>query len=164
MKINKLILAITVTLFGIQIGNAQKESVTVTAIGFYNLENLFDTEDDPDIWDEEFTPDGVAERIAPVGHVVKAGQVVAVVSAGGAGRSGSDIYGTNCMACHTSGIAGAPMLGDAGAWTDRLTKGIETVYTNAINGINGMPARGTCMDCSDDEVIAAIDYILDNSK
>ena len=61
-------------------------------------------------------------------------------------------------------IAGAPMLGDAGAWTDRLTKGIETVYTNAINGINGMPARGTCMDCSDDEVIAAIDYILDNSK
>ena len=164
MKINKLILAITVTLFGIQIGNAQKESVKVTAIGFYNLENLFDTEDDPDIWDEEFTPDGVAERIAPVGHVVKAGQVVAVVSAGGAGRSGSDIYGTNCMACHTSGIAGAPMLGDAGAWTDRLTKGIETVYTNAINGINGMPARGTCMDCSDDEVIAAIDYILDNSK
>ena len=43
-------------------------------------------------------------------------------------------------------------------------KGIETVYSNAINGINGMPARGTCMDCSDDEVIAAIDYILDNSK
>ena len=108
--------------------------------------------------------EAVAERIAPVGHVVKAGQVVAVVSAGGAGRSGGDIYGTNCMACHTSGIAGAPMLGDAGAWTDRLTKGIETVYTNAINGINGMPARGTCMDCSDDEVIAAIDYILDNSK
>ena len=101
--------------------------------------------------------EAVAERIAPVGHVVKAGQVVAVVSAGGAGRSGSDIYGTNCMACHTSGIAGAPMLGDAGAWTDRLTKGIETVYTNAINGINGMPARGTCMDCSDDEVIAAAD-------
>ena len=51
MEINKLILAITVTLFGIQIGNAQKESVKVTAIGFYNLENLFDIEDDPVIWD-----------------------------------------------------------------------------------------------------------------
>lgn len=107
----------------------------------------------------------VADRIAPVGHVIKAGQVVtAVASAGGAGRSGSDIYGTNCMACHTSGIAGAPMMGDAVAWAERLTQGIETVYANAINGIRGMPMRGTCMDCSDDEVIAAIDYILDNSK
>ncbi|MDA9599058.1 c-type cytochrome [bacterium] len=106
----------------------------------------------------------VAERIAPVGHVVKSGQVVAVASAGGKERSGSDIYGTNCMACHTSGIAGAPMFGDSGAWAMRLAQGIETVYSNAINGINGMPARGTCMDCSDDEVIAAIDYILGNSK
>jgi cytochrome c5 len=106
----------------------------------------------------------VAERIAPVGHVVKSGQVVAVASTGGTERSGSDVYGTNCMACHTSGIAGAPMFGDSGAWATRLAQGIETVYSNAINGINGMPARGTCMDCSDDEVIAAINYILDNSK
>ena len=68
------------------------------------------------------------------------------------------------MACHASGIAGAPMCGDSGAWVTRLAQGIETVYSNAINGINGMPARGTCMDCSDDEVIAAINYILDNSK
>ena len=107
----------------------------------------------------------VAERIAPVGHVMMAGQVVtAVASAGGAGRSGSDIYGTNCMACHTSGIAGAPMMGDSVAWAERLEQGIETVYANAINGIRGMPMRGTCMDCSDDEVIAAIDHSLDNSK
>ena len=78
MKINKLILAITVTLFGIQIGNAQKESVKVTAIGFYNLENLFDTEDDPDIWDEEFTPDGskawtkdkYAEKLTNMAYVI----------------------------------------------------------------------------------------------
>jgi cytochrome c5 len=90
--------------------------------------------------------------------------VTAMVSAGGTGRSGSDIYGTNCMACHTSGIAGAPMMGDAVAWAERLEQGIETVYANAINGIRGMPMRGTCMDCSDDEVIAAIDHILDNSQ
>jgi cytochrome c5 len=108
----------------------------------------------------------VAERIAPAGHVVKAGQVVAAVavSAGGSARAGDAIYNRNCMACHNSGVAGAPMFGDAGAWTARLEKGIETVYTNAINGINGMPARGTCMDCSDEEVIAAIDYLMDNSK
>ena len=78
MKINKLILAITVTLFGFQIGNAQKESVKVTAIGFYNLENLFDTEDDPVIWDEEFTPDGskawtkdkYAEKLTNMAYVI----------------------------------------------------------------------------------------------
>ena len=107
----------------------------------------------------------VAERIAPEGHVSMAGQVASVASAGSAAaRSGADIYASNCIACHSSGVAGAPILGDVAAWTSRLSKGVETVYTNAINGIGAMPARGTCMDCSDDEVIAAIDHILDNSK
>jgi len=109
----------------------------------------------------------VAERIAPEGHVSMAGQVASVSSSSasaGAARSGSDIYASNCIACHSSGVAGAPILGDVAAWTARLTKGVETVYTNAINGIGAMPARGTCMDCSDDEVIAAIDHILENSK
>ena len=109
----------------------------------------------------------VAERIAPEGHVSMAGQVASVASSSasaGAARSGSDIYASNCIACHSSGVAGAPILGDVAAWSSRLGKGIETVYTNAINGIGAMPARGTCMDCSDDEVIAAIDHILDNSK
>ena len=108
----------------------------------------------------------VAERIAPEGHVSMAGQVASMSSPVGAGaaRSGADIYATNCIACHSSGVAGAPILGDVAAWSARLGKGIETVYTNAINGIGAMPARGTCMDCSDDEVKAAIDHILENSK
>ena len=109
----------------------------------------------------------VAERIAPEGHVSMVGQVASAASSASAGsaRSGADIYATNCIACHSSGVAGAPILGDVAAWADRLAqKGLETVYANAINGIGAMPARGTCMDCSDDEVIAAIDHILDNSK
>ncbi|MFT5361145.1 MAG: cytochrome c5, partial [Porticoccaceae bacterium] len=66
----------------------------------------------------------VAARIAPVGHVNMAGQVVlAAAGAGIAERSGSDIYGTNCMACHATGVAGAPMMGDVGAWAARLTQG-----------------------------------------
>ena len=68
------------------------------------------------------------------------------------------------MACHNSGIAGAPKYGDISAWALKLEKGIDAVYANAINGIRGMPARGTCMSCSDDEVKSAIDYILANSK
>ena len=108
----------------------------------------------------------VAERIAPAGHVVMEGQVVTSIPAASSvsGRSGDDIYNTNCMACHNSGIAGAPMYGDVSAWATRLEKGIETVYANAINGIRAMPARGTCITCSDDEVKSAIDYILVNSK
>jgi cytochrome c5 len=107
----------------------------------------------------------VAARIAPAGHVSMAGQVVAMFSGGAeSARAGGDIYATNCVACHSSGVAGAPIMGDVAAWSARLEQGLETVYTNAINGIRGMPMRGTCMDCSDDEVKAAVDHILDGSK
>ncbi len=106
----------------------------------------------------------VAERIAPAGHVSMAGQVSSAASGAASARAGSDIYATNCIACHSSGVAGAPVFGDVAAWSARLEQGLETVYTNAINGIRGMPMRGTCMDCSDEEVKAAVDHILDNSK
>jgi len=107
----------------------------------------------------------VAERIAPHGQVTMVGDVaVAPVAAVVGGRTGESIYASNCQACHNYGVAGAPKLGDAAAWVNRLAKGIETVYANAINGIGGMPAKGTCMDCSDDEIIATIDYILENSQ
>jgi cytochrome c5 len=106
----------------------------------------------------------VAERIAPHGSVVMAGQAVVSAVASAVGRTGESIYSSNCQGCHNYGIAGSPKMGDIAAWADRLTKGIETVYANAINGIGGMPAKGTCMDCSDDEIIATIDYMLENSK
>ncbi|UVW34595.1 c-type cytochrome [SAR92 clade bacterium H455] len=107
----------------------------------------------------------VAARIAPAGHVSMAGQVVTMASAGAeSARAGGDIYAVNCVACHSSGVAGAPKMGDVAAWSARLEQGLETVYTNAINGIRGMPMRGTCMDCSDDEVKAAVDHILEGSK
>ena len=106
----------------------------------------------------------VAERLAPHGSVVMAGQAEVSAVASAVGRTGESIYASNCPACHNYGVAGAPKTGDVAAWADRLTKGIETVYANAINGIGGMPAKGTCMDCSDDEIIATIDYMLENSQ
>ena len=105
----------------------------------------------------------VAERIAPQGTVVMAGQAV-VSAVAAAVRTGESIYASNCQSCHNIGVAGAPKMGDVAAWADRLTKGVETVYANAINGIGAMPAKGTCMDCSDDDIIATIDYMLENSK
>ena len=106
----------------------------------------------------------VAERIAPHGQLVMAGQAAVSAVASSVARSAKSIYTTNCQGCHSVGVAGAPKTGDVAAWADRLTKGIETVYANAINGIGAMPAKGLCMDCSDDEIIATIDYMLENSQ
>jgi len=70
------------------------------------------------------------------------------------------IYNKVCASCHTSGAAGAPML-QTEQWTDRLDKGTETLYANAINGIGIMPARGGRSDLSDEQVKVAVDWMLD---
>ncbi|NVJ64916.1 MAG: cytochrome c5 family protein [Gammaproteobacteria bacterium] len=79
-------------------------------------------------------------------------------------RSGEDVYNTYCTACHGTGVAGAPKLGDATAWAARMANGVDAVYANAINGVGAMPANGTCADCSEDEIKKTVDYILANSK
>ena len=111
----------------------------------------------------------IEARIKPVGDVCLQGDTScggpAVVS-GGAPRSGEDVYNAACMACHTTGVAGAPKLGDAAGWADRLAKGTDTLYDSSINGLagTGMIAKGGCMNCSDEEVIAAVDYMIDGSQ
>lgn len=110
--------------------------------------------------------DDISARISPVGDLCLSGDDCAaapiVVAAGP--RSGEDIYGSKCIACHGSGAAGAPKFGDAGAWASRIGKGADVLYTNAIKGFKGMPAKGLCMDCSDDEIKEAVDYMLAKSK
>jgi len=70
------------------------------------------------------------------------------------------VYQTNCFACHGTGAAGAPMLGDSEAWGARMEKGMEAVMANAINGIGAMPARGICMSCSDEDLQLVVEYML----
>lgn len=113
----------------------------------------------------------VKDRLEPVHKVYVEGDEVPQVSntaptsaASSGPREPVDIYNTYCTACHASGVAGAPVLGDVAAWDERMSKGIETVYANAINGINAMPPKGTCADCSDDEIKAVVDYMLEESK
>lgn len=79
-------------------------------------------------------------------------------------RSGEEVYSSKCIACHMSGAAGAPKLGDAAAWAPRVEKGMDAMLASVKNGLNGMPPMGICMDCSDGELTAAIQHILDNSK
>jgi cytochrome c5 len=110
--------------------------------------------------------DDVGARISPIGDLCLSGQDCAaapVVVASGP-RSGEEIYGASCIACHGSGAAGAPKLGDVAAWAPRLGKGMDMLYTHAISGFNGMPAKGLCSSCSDDEMKATVDYMASQSK
>lgn len=114
----------------------------------------------------------IEERIKPVGEVCLEGDNncggPAVAAAGGASadRSGEDVYNAACMACHSTGAAGAPKLGDVAGWADRIAKGNDALYDSAINGITGtgMMAKGGCMNCSDDETKAAVDYMVAGSQ
>ncbi len=104
--------------------------------------------------------DAIAERIKPVGDVYLAGAEPVAAEPSGP-RDGASVYGTFCIACHASGVSGAPKTGDAGDWAPRIAQGRDVLNNHAINGFNAMPAKGSCMDCSDDEIIAAIDHMIE---
>lgn len=120
-------------------------------------------------------PDSIKARIAPVGGVCLQGEACqpaglaaapapAAATEGAAGRSGEDVYKAVCSMCHAAGVAGAPKTGDKAGWGPRIAQGEQTLFTNAINGIRGMPPRGTCGSCSDDEVTAAVKHMVSQSK
>lgn len=76
------------------------------------------------------------------------------------GGVGKALYQNYCAGCHANGGGGAPVYGDAASWTPVLKKGMDTVYNNAIKGIDGMPPKGTCLSCSDQDIKQAVDYML----
>ena len=109
---------------------------------------------------QDMSEEAIKKRIQPVGSVHVAGAQAETAAAAGP-RSGVDIYNASCNACHGSGVLGAPKVGDAAAWGPRLDKGFDTVLQNAINGFNAMPPRGTCASCSDDDIKAAIEHMVE---
>lgn len=110
------------------------------------------------------TDEKIAERLKPVGEVCVAGQeckgvaAVAAGASGGAARTGDEIVAKHCNACHGSGLLNAPKVGDNAAWKARADErgGLDALLHSAIAGRNAMPPKGTCADCSDDELKAAI--------
>ena len=106
------------------------------------------------------TDEAIAERLKPVGEVCIMGEeckgVGAVAVAAGGARTADDIIAKHCNACHGAGVLGAPKIGDSAAWQARASNGIDGLLANAISGINAMPPKGTCADCSDDELREAI--------
>ncbi len=121
----------------------------------------------------EYTQRVVATRTEPVGQLnvgevpeptlspeTQGGTQVAAVD----GDVGKTVYDTACYICHATGVTGAPKPGDVANWTPRIEKGVDLLYTNAINGYQGqfgiMPPKGGNLLLSDDEVRAAVDYLV----
>ncbi|WEM42240.1 cytochrome c5 family protein [Photobacterium sp. DA100] len=109
----------------------------------------------------DMSDEAIAERIKPVGSVYLEGDAPAGPAVAAGPRSGDTVYGTFCAACHGTGVMGAPKIGDATDWSPRIAKGNDVLADHAINGFNAMPAKGSCMDCSDDEIVAAINHMID---
>jgi cytochrome c5 len=76
-------------------------------------------------------------------------------------RTGQDIYSATCTVCHSTGVANAPKLQNAQDWELRLGKGFDVLLQNAIAGLGAHPPRGTCLNCSDDEIKSALSYMLE---
>lgn len=113
--------------------------------------------------------DEILSRIQPIGNICLQGEecgsaAAPTVTASAGPRSGSEVYGAVCLACHTTGAAGAPVIGDASSWAPRVEQGMDTLITHAINGYNAMPAKGGCVSCPDEEIAAAVEYLVAESK
>jgi len=101
----------------------------------------------------------VAARIKPVAELnVASGDT----GAGGA-RSGEDIVKNVCSACHGTGAAGAPKIGDKGAWGPRIAKGLNGLLATATKGKGAMPPKGGASDLSDFELTRAIIFMTNQS-
>lgn len=101
-------------------------------------------------------------------NAVVVAQSSEVASAAAATPDGQATYQTACIACHASGLAGAPRVGDAAAWQARLAQGMAVLVENAVNGFQGqsgvMPAKGGNPTLSDAAVEAAVQYMVEQSQ
>ena len=108
----------------------------------------------------------IEKRIAPVGHVCledqDCGQEVRIVaSIQGGMRNGKEVYDTACTTCHAIALAGAPKFGDRVSWGERANEDLDHLVETVTNGLGGMPPMGMCMDCSQEELTNAVQYMLD---
>jgi cytochrome c5 len=119
--------------------------------------------------------DAGTSPLAPIGRVALIGDAELAAAAAAVAAapspvdtvlSGPQVFNEACYLCHAPpGVPGAPVVGDAAAWEPRIAQGIEVLREHALNGYQGeagfMPAKGGRMDLSDDEVISAVEYMLE---
>ena len=88
--------------------------------------------------------------------------------AGSAVADGKATYDSACGVCHTAGVAGAPIVGDKEAWAERVAQGNDVLFKHVLEGFQGkvgyMPPKGGFAHLSDDDVKAALEYMVQNSQ
>jgi cytochrome c5 len=111
------------------------------------------------------TMEDIAMRLTPVVSLDAMRNSANAASASGdtASRTPDQLYQGACQACHATGVAGAPKTGDAGAWSERISKGLEALVAAAIKGVGAMPPRGGSQ-YSDEQMHAVVEYIVAESK
>ena len=77
---------------------------------------------------------------------------------------GKGVYDKVCVACHGTGAAGAPKLGDKAAWGPRIKQGQDTLYQHALKGLRAMPPKGGAPDLPDAQIKSAVDYLVAAGK
>jgi len=108
----------------------------------------------------EQSQQAIAARIRPVadeGFALKDANAPKIL------QTGQAVYTAVCAACHGAGVAGAPKMGDAGAWSARIAQGYDTLVQHAVQGIRAMPAKGGNPDLDDVEVARAVVYMSNQS-
>ncbi|MEO1845782.1 MAG: c-type cytochrome [Pseudomonadota bacterium] len=153
--------------------------LTLLLFGFIFVAHHVDTPDRAAASRQSLMTDGsgIAARLAAVGQINTAqAQSTSTPTQSAATETaatqttvdGQKVYQASCIACHGAGIAGAPLVGNAAAWASRIEAGADSLYTNAINGFQGssgvMPGKGGNAALSDDEVKAAVDYMVSQSQ
>jgi len=134
-----------------------------------NMLSIADNVVEPEPMDAE----AIAERLKPVAkenigeeQVAEAPTAAETEAADDAADAsvGKQVVTQVCAVCHSTGMMNSPKIGNANDWAPRIEKGMDTLYTHAINGFNMMPARGGNPKLSDDEVKAAVDYMTSSAE
>ena len=86
------------------------------------------------------------------------------LAAAAADQAVVDRYNKTCTVCHAAGVANAPKAFDPAAWKPHLAKGADVLLKSVKNGLNAMPPRGMCQDCTDADYKALIDYMSTAKK
>lgn len=99
-----------------------------------------------------------AVDVAEQGAAAEA-EAPAQASAAGVDKEILAIYQRSCISCHLSGAANAPKSHDTAAWAPKLAKGMDALVASINNGLNAMPPKGLCFDCSDDQYKALVEFM-----
>lgn len=107
-----------------------------------------------------------APTTAPAPAAEAAPTATPATAPSGAAIDGEKIYKSACFACHDGQLPMSPKLGDKEKWAPRIEKGMEALYKSAREGVAGtpMPPRGNCFNCSDEDLKAAVDYMVSKAK